>query len=239
MDIGDEQSNSHVIQIAWSSPGLALHRRSVLAVLTANHILSLWASESNIKDQASWKRVAILKESSATGDSIQKPLNVRCMAWCPNDPRVDLRDSEEGSFFLAVGLGNSSKQTFFWIYEVINPYYDATTEWTALEVLELKTSKEPVKSASTSQLQREMQESAFPDFLGFSAALTNEFYALTVLTCRRGGVFNHYKIYFRPPDVVGGPLLIPTELTIDPPIDGSVASSVVWQNSIVGVLIKL
>lgn len=58
--IGQEQSNSHVVALAWSSPGLGIHHRPVLAILTANHVLSLWEWTGKV---GSWSRSYIINPS--------------------------------------------------------------------------------------------------------------------------------------------------------------------------------
>ena len=97
--IGEEQSLSTVVALAWSPPGLAKHKRPTLAVLTSNHLLSLWASNSNMAVRTSWERVlivnhAIRKQLPATTSSEPKDdgeesfepnrlQRLRCMAWAP------------------------------------------------------------------------------------------------------------------------------------------------------------
>jgi len=61
--IGEEQSPSTVTWLAWSPPGLAKHKRSVLAVLTSNHVLSLWASNSDMAVPESWERVCFVNDA--------------------------------------------------------------------------------------------------------------------------------------------------------------------------------
>lgn len=58
--IGEEQSLSMVVGLAWSPPGIGPHRRSVLAVLTSNHVLSLWESNGTIED---WSRVVVINQT--------------------------------------------------------------------------------------------------------------------------------------------------------------------------------
>jgi hypothetical protein len=62
--IGEEISESHIVQIAWSSPGLAKHQRCALAVLTSNLVLSIWVSVNPIRTMvSSWKRVTIINHA--------------------------------------------------------------------------------------------------------------------------------------------------------------------------------
>lgn len=85
--IGAEQSTSTVIGQAWSPEGLARFRRSVLAVLGSNLILSLWEP---IGPRAIWTRVAIVNHalhpdpsapSTLTGEPLRKA-NIRSFHWC-------------------------------------------------------------------------------------------------------------------------------------------------------------
>ena len=84
MSIGEEQARATVTAIAWSPPGLAKHRRSVLAVLTSNLILSLWASNSDPSDLNSWKRVLVVNKVLPSGSRFQQ--RIRTMAWAPPNP---------------------------------------------------------------------------------------------------------------------------------------------------------
>ncbi|CBF82064.1 predicted protein [Aspergillus nidulans FGSC A4] len=58
--VGAEQSFSTVAGIGWSPPGLAKYRRSVLAVLTSNMVLTIYAPTNN---PAKWTRIAIVNKS--------------------------------------------------------------------------------------------------------------------------------------------------------------------------------
>lgn len=55
--IGEEQSDSTVVALSWSTNGIGLHRRYVLGVLTSNLLLSIW--ETNGSDQG-WRRTLIV-----------------------------------------------------------------------------------------------------------------------------------------------------------------------------------
>jgi hypothetical protein len=48
---------------SWSPPGMTRHRRSLLAVLTTNLVLSIWASTKDPKDSRSWERVKIVNNT--------------------------------------------------------------------------------------------------------------------------------------------------------------------------------
>ncbi|KAL4798448.1 transcription factor IIIC subunit delta N-term-domain-containing protein [Aspergillus venezuelensis] len=57
--VGAEQSMSHVVEVAWSPPGLTKYRRSVLAVLTTNMLLSIYALSST---SGKWTRIAVVNK---------------------------------------------------------------------------------------------------------------------------------------------------------------------------------
>ena len=128
LSIGEEQSLSNVIQLTWSPPGLAKNRRSVLAVLTSNLILSFWASTSDPSVVASWERVYVvnngiweslerkirLKSASHLTDPIfRRLLRIRSVAWAPllqQEPKYDdtMLKSVFKLFFLAVTTDEGS-----------------------------------------------------------------------------------------------------------------------------------
>ena len=86
--IGAEQSTSTVVGLAWSPPGLARFRRSVLAVLTSNLLLSLWESAGM---PGQWNRVAVINHAFHLDPTAPAPLsglelrrsNIRSFQWCP------------------------------------------------------------------------------------------------------------------------------------------------------------
>ncbi|KAJ5125158.1 Transcription factor IIIC zinc-finger [Penicillium atrosanguineum] len=85
--IGAEQSTSTILAMAWSPPGLARFRRSVLAVLTSNLILSFWEP---IGPKRQWTRVGIVNHlfhenpslPTKVGGEILRRVNIRSFQWC-------------------------------------------------------------------------------------------------------------------------------------------------------------
>ncbi|KAI2795299.1 hypothetical protein POX_a01905 [Penicillium oxalicum] len=71
--IGAEQSTSTVVGLAWSPPGLARFRRSVLAVLTSNLLLSLWESAGM---PGQWNRVAVINHAFHLDPTAPAPLRL-------------------------------------------------------------------------------------------------------------------------------------------------------------------
>lgn len=96
--IGEEQSTSTVVALSWSPIGLAKHKRSALAVLATNQVLSLWASVSDLKAASTWERVLVVNtvlgrpgphitprdEGLLTsGGILRGSTRVRSMSWAP------------------------------------------------------------------------------------------------------------------------------------------------------------
>lgn len=87
--VGEEQSLSTVAGLAWSPPGIGPHRRSVLAVLTSNHVLSIWESNGIIGE---WKRVFVVNQTlgddfgwaDEVGEKLYRDMRrIRAFAWSP------------------------------------------------------------------------------------------------------------------------------------------------------------
>ncbi len=145
--VGEEQSTSNVIAISWSPLGLARNKRSVLAVLTSNLVLSFWASNSDPSMHASWERVFVvnsgvgkswksnsrLSHTSHPAPSVPRRLRrIRSVAWAPLiQRRLECGDSRFGSasniYFLAVTTDDRSVL----FLSVSSPYTDGSTGWDA------------------------------------------------------------------------------------------------------------
>ncbi|OJJ45563.1 hypothetical protein ASPZODRAFT_152616 [Penicilliopsis zonata CBS 506.65] len=86
--IGAEQSMSTVVGLSWSPPGIAKHRRCLLAVLTSNMLLSLYEP---FGPQAKWTRVAVVNHAlrdylsdSAFDEGVRlRKARVRAFTWSP------------------------------------------------------------------------------------------------------------------------------------------------------------
>ncbi|KAJ5814527.1 Transcription factor IIIC zinc-finger [Penicillium riverlandense] len=87
--IAAEQSPSTVRALAWSPPGLGRFRRSVLAVLTSNLVLSLYEP---LGPRRQWTKVGIVNHSlrnhfspseDPNGLALRKCL-IRSFIWCPS-----------------------------------------------------------------------------------------------------------------------------------------------------------
>jgi hypothetical protein len=61
--IGEEMSESFVHALDWSPPGLGKHKRSVLAVLTSNHVLSIWECVGKPEIATDWVRACVINHA--------------------------------------------------------------------------------------------------------------------------------------------------------------------------------
>ncbi|KAG9190266.1 hypothetical protein G6011_08354 [Alternaria panax] len=100
--IGEEISNSAPINIAWSPPGLAKHRRCALAALTASLTLSIWSAEGKPQEEGSWARQLIVNDALAdhfedcddelshvtvsSKERLRLRSRIRAFAWAPTLP---------------------------------------------------------------------------------------------------------------------------------------------------------
>lgn len=143
--IGEEQSTCTVTAISWSPPGLAKHRRSVLAVLTSNLILSCWTSNSNPAISTSWHRILVInnairgwwnqhglleQERAPTEDGLRRKARARSMSWAPwtCSPCKSTDQSfgaKRGAFMLAVADDDGDISFLF----LSSPYIHMSTAW--------------------------------------------------------------------------------------------------------------
>ncbi len=82
LSLGEEQSTPSVCSLSWSPVSIGLHRRSVLAVLTTNHLLALWESTGI---PGSWKRTCIVNKLMTMEGlmSNRRKQRLRAVAWLP------------------------------------------------------------------------------------------------------------------------------------------------------------
>ncbi len=201
--VGEELSESTIVALGWSNPGLAKHRRCALAVLTSNHVLSIWAAESRVSVAAEWKRVLIvnkeLKRASvnnfapssrqATHSNLLQQ-RIRSFAWSPlfqprslqGSPYVDAR-IDWGEALLAVS--NSQKEIL--LLHVQSPHNDLQKdkpEWTASVVARFTANAGPTTSqwAQSAMLSDFLQRDAYIERLAWSPwSLSNGTHMSSVL----------------------------------------------------------
>ena len=125
MSIGVEQARVFITSLAWSPPGLAKHKRSVLAVLTSNLLLSLWAPGGDPTDPEKWERVLLI------GDT-----RIRSMVWAPTDAlngdfQTPLSAGKWGKPLLATG-SDSNEMSFLIIS---SPFTSVLKSWDYLTLV--------------------------------------------------------------------------------------------------------
>lgn len=81
----EEQSDSVVLAIEWSPAGVGIHRRSVLAVLTSNLLLSLWETDGAHQN---WRRTLVVNQRLQDWDSknaavneLRRRIRIRAFSW--------------------------------------------------------------------------------------------------------------------------------------------------------------
>ena len=145
LSLGEELSNREAIAAKWSPPGLANHKRCALAVLTADHILSIWTAEGPSESSTSWKRVLIVnnavqefydgtaqrldgEDEQAWTESKQVQQRIRSFAWSPA-LHTGLSD---GSLYKTLDWGDQllavstqGRQILF--FEIQSPHTDFST----------------------------------------------------------------------------------------------------------------
>ena len=128
MSIGEEQARVTVTALAWSPAGLAKHKRSVLAVLTSNLILSFWASNANPTLVDDWQRILVVNKALPPGSRLQQ--RIRSMAWAPTNPQhVDretpLSQRKWGIPLIAIADDNNG----LYLLKVSSPFAGHCSKW--------------------------------------------------------------------------------------------------------------
>ncbi|MCJ1390292.1 hypothetical protein MMC18_003150 [Xylographa bjoerkii] len=134
LSIGEEQSASIVTAIAWSPAGLAKHKRSILAVLTSNLLLSLWDPGSNSSEASSWSRATIVNDYlqahfqvyNSTLDVSRKRRRIRTICWAKELPK-DIQAAQRCGQLLAVLNDNDEVIVF----DISSPYTCKQEGWAA------------------------------------------------------------------------------------------------------------
>ena len=197
MSIGEEQSNSHVVSITWSPPGLALHRRSVLAILTANHLLSFWASESDPRDPDSWKRVLVVNNAlpypPGMANGIKRPSKrIRCMAWASIDLNICELNQRLATFwgpFLFAIVGESPEVC---IFVASSPYTTGSRDWVIAQCGQFICPSTSQISTPTSLFRQALERSRYDNStLAFEPVKVHNAEARTAISCRFRNTYTH------------------------------------------------
>ncbi len=130
MSIGEEQARATVTALTWSPPGLARHRRCVLAILTSNLILSLWAATSNPTDLESWERILIVNTALPSVSRLQQ--RIRSMAWAPTNPQhVDRQTPFSRKKWGIPLMAVADDSNWLYILRISSPFAGQSFEWDA------------------------------------------------------------------------------------------------------------
>ena len=204
MSIGEEQARATVTALAWSPPGLAKHRRSVLAVLTSNLILSLWSSESNPTDPRTWERVLIVNKALSSASRLHQ--RIRTMEWAPINPQHIDRQTifsrrKWGISLLAIADDSNG----LYILQTSSPYAGQSFVWD-VQVLCQKTIPAPDRSNQRPSLfALAMNTNHFIDRIEFGT-----WNGGIPITYRSSGIIHHSSVFVSedlasqvPPKVAG------------------------------------
>ena len=206
VSIGEEQGDSPVTAVAWSPPGLARHRRPVLAVLTANHLLSLWASNSKIDDSTSWQRVLIANHVDTIAQSSPGLPRIRSMAWAPSYQEFGCNVPFSRWKWGICILGVADDDGGLHFLQVSSQFVVDSDQWNCERICGIDTTAKdqwgvyriPQASAATASTKQRkslfagfMSVSCFIDSIIFSPWANSE----TVVTFRAREVVSHLRLY--------------------------------------------
>ena len=216
MSIGEEQALVTVSAIGWSPCGLGKHRRSVLAVLTSNLLLSLWTSYTDPTDPGSWERVMIVNYSliPETLTTPQKQSRtsqrIRSMAWIPIYPehaerQTPLSTRKWGVFLMAI----TDDENGVYFVNFVSPFTGPSMAWDVQTLLYKRFPPAAQPNQRPSLLHFKMSENHFIDRVAFGTWNSGEYIPVTYHT---SGTIYHDNLNF----VLGPPLLATVEPVIGP-----------------------
>jgi len=107
---GEELSERHINGLAWSPHGLGKHGSCLLAVLTSNHVLSLWECSGRLEIKDDWKRSVMVNrfivDTDLMSDQVQQTdgvdaiskqaLRINSFCWVPLTSTAQPRDGLAG-----------------------------------------------------------------------------------------------------------------------------------------------
>jgi Transcription factor IIIC subunit delta N-term len=209
---------STVVGLAWSPPGIGPHKRSVLAVLTSNHVLSLWESNGTVGE---WKRVIVVNHSlgdyfgwvnEASQDINRARRRIRAFAWSPPFRCIEAEDGRVlRSKWGVVHLAVANDEEVVTILQLRNEERRDRLEWNMDAVCDVRLptrmangdsphvgslfqkaimSKSPISKLSWSGLDEESSES----FIEVTQCTQRQFIKVrTSLQPPEGGIFRHLE----------------------------------------------
>lgn len=206
MSIGEEQALVTVSALAWSPCGLAKHRRSALAVLTSNLLLSLWTSYADPANPESWERVMIVNDFlipenlSSSQKQSRASQRIRSMAWGPVNPehaerQTPLSPRKWGVFLMAI----TDDEGGVYFVTFTSPFTDASMGWEIQTLLYKRIAPPTQPNQRPSLLRLKMSEKSFLDKVSFGTWNSREVIQVTYHGTS-GAIYHEYlKLVIGPP----------------------------------------
>ena len=205
MSIGEEQALVTVSALAWSSCGLAKHRRSVLAVLTSNLLLSIWTSYTDPTDSESWERVMIVnnllipEHISTPQKQPRTSQRIRSMAWAPVYPEHAERQTpfsmrKWGIFLMAI----TDDENGVYYVNFVSPFIGPSMAWDLQILLYKRLSLAAQPNQRPSLLRLKMDEKRFIDRVSFGPWNSGEYIPVSYHTSG-ANYHDNLKLFLGPP----------------------------------------
>ncbi|KAK6436062.1 hypothetical protein LTR95_007755 [Oleoguttula sp. CCFEE 5521] len=119
--LGEEQSQRHVVSLAWSPAGIAKFETCALAVLHSNHVLAIWECTGRPQENTHWSRCLLInhavqalyqqdKDKSLSNRPVEQQQvwqRINAFAWAPDMRNLGLSISRPSwsSQLMAVATG--------------------------------------------------------------------------------------------------------------------------------------
>ena len=206
MSIGEEQALVTVTALAWSSWGLAKYRRSVLAVLTSNLLLSLWTSYADRANPECWQRVMIVNDClipehvSTPREQSRASQRIRSMTWAPVNPEHADRQTpfsprKWGVFLMAI----TDDENGVYLVNFTSPFTDASMGWEIQTLLYKRIPPAIQPNQRPSLLRLKMSEKSFIDQVSFGTWNSGEVIQVTYHRSSGATYHEYLKLVIGPP----------------------------------------
>lgn len=184
--IGEDLSTRQAIEAKWSPPGLTVHKGCALAILTANHVLSIWAPIGRSQEAKHWKRQFVVNHTIAEyyenkaksqqagtlgGIELEEHIHisqrVRSFAWSPSVMRND-RDRGKEEHYLAVSTGG--EEILF--LRIVSPHSEPVvkvSEWKVNVMAPLR-----LATHMKDHIQDNARNAPFADYLSWNQWKVND-----------------------------------------------------------------
>lgn len=190
--IGEEQATFTVAALSWSPPGLAKHGRCALAILTTNHVLSIWEPTRNPREAGAWKRVLVVNhalkryfekeaESEEQMDEFEAQerlrlrMRIRAFAWAPHSGQATDSGLPSSGISLNrhqfVAIGNDEGEIV--VIRICSPYDILSTERSGWRAEVIHHFSSPSLSSATLEAKEHLPSSLLSDYLAASNIVTD------------------------------------------------------------------